>query len=225
MFKKSINYLVGKLKNRPFKLDESIGNLDLFFIIIRHGLGLFNGALRLRKMVSLGKQVRIYGKNKLVIDTGVSIGDFVTLDGIGREGLRVGTASSIGSFSILKVSGSLLTVGKGIAIGQNVGIGEFAHIGGAGGVKIGSDTIVGSYFSVHPENHVFADTEIPIRLQGVTHQGISVGKGCWIGAKVTLLDGAVIGDGCVVAAGAVVKGKFPNNVIIGGVPARVLKER
>jgi acetyltransferase-like isoleucine patch superfamily enzyme len=225
MFKKLLSYIVKKLKKRPFKFDDSISNLDLLFIAFRFGLGLLKGLIRLRKMVILGKGVYLYAKKQLFIAKGVSIGDFVTIDGIGAEGITLGKATSIGAFSVLKVSGSLLSVGKGIAIGDNVGIGEFAHIGGAGGVKIGSDTIIGSYFSVHPENHIFSNIEQPIRLQGVTHQGISVGRGCWIGAKVTLLDGACIGDGCVVAAGAVVKGIFPNNVVIGGIPARVLKER
>jgi acetyltransferase-like isoleucine patch superfamily enzyme len=39
------------------------------------------------------------------------------------------------------------------------------------------------------------------------------------------LDGTEIGDGCIVAAGAVVRGKFPDNAVIGGVPARILKMR
>lgn len=90
----------------------------------------------------------------------------------------------------------------GIRIGKNVGIGEFSHIGGAGGVSIGDDTIIGSYFSVHPEEHIYADPQRLIREQGVTHKGIEIGSGCWIGAKVTILDGAKIGNGCVVAAGA-----------------------
>jgi len=41
---------------------------------------------------------------------------------------------------------------------------------------------------------------------------------------VTMLDGAVVGDGCVIAANAVVKGQYPSNVLIGGIPSRVLKE-
>lgn len=53
--------------------------------------------------------------------------------------------------------------------------------------------------------------------------GVKIGNDCWIGAKATILDGTVIGDHCIVAAGAVVKGVFPDNVIIGGVPARIIK--
>ncbi len=64
-----------------------------------------------------------------------------------------------------------------------------------------------------------------IREQGLTRKGIRVGKGCWIGAKVTLLDGSEVGDYCVVAAGAVVKDIFPSNCVIGGIPARIIRQK
>ncbi|TCI05668.1 acyltransferase [Corallincola luteus] len=183
------------------------------------------GLFRLRAFISIGSGVSLYGKRQLQLGRGVTIAHQVTIDALGLGGIEIGTSSSIGSFSLLKVSGSFANLGLSIRIGENVGIGEFAHIGGAGGVSIGNDTIIGAYFSVHPENHNFSDLSAPIRLQGVNHQGISIGNNCWIGAKVTVLDGAVVGDGCVIAAGAVVKGAFPDNCIIGGVPARILKYR
>ena len=79
----------------------------------------------------------------------------------------------------------------------------------------------------HDEKFVynFADINTPIRLQGVTRKGIKIGNNCWIGSKVTILDGVEIGDGCVIAAGAVVQTSFPPNSVIGGVPARILKQR
>ena len=80
--------------------------------------------------------------------------------------------------------------------------------------------------SMHSENHRASDPDLPIRLQGVTHEGISIGSGCWVGAKSTILDGARIGDGCIVAAGAVVTaGTYPDRSILGGVPAKVIKSR
>jgi acetyltransferase-like isoleucine patch superfamily enzyme len=72
---------------------------------------------------------------------------------------------------------------------------------------------------------VFSRTDIPIKDQGTTEAGITIGNDVWLGAKVTILDGTVIGDGCIVAAGAVVKGEFPPRSIIAGVPARVVKTR
>lgn len=85
-----------------------------------------------------------------------------------------------------------------------------------GFLEIGDDTIFGNYVSIHPENHNYHNTNIPIRLQGVNGVGVKIGKNCWIGAKVTILDGTIIGDNSVVAAGAVVRGQFPDNCVIGG---------
>lgn len=64
-----------------------------------------------------------------------------------------------------------------------------------------------------------------IREQGVNRQGITVGNNCWIGAGAVFLDGSSIGDGCIVAANAVVTKKFPDNVIIGGMPEKIIGER
>jgi acetyltransferase-like isoleucine patch superfamily enzyme len=113
--------------------------------------------------------------------------------------------------------------GEGISIGNNSAFGRFTEFGAAGGIEIGNDVIAGSYISFHSENHNFNDTSKLIREQGVTSKGIKIGNNVWIGAKVTFLDGSVIGDNCVVASGAVVSGVFPNNTIIGGVPAKIIK--
>ncbi len=56
-------------------------------------------------------------------------------------------------------------------------------------------------------------------------KGIKIGNNCRIGAGVVFLDGAELGDGCVVAANAVVTKKFPDNSVIGGMPAKLIKER
>ena len=92
-------------------------------------------------------------------------------------------------------------------------------------MTIGANVIMGQHISFHPETHVFASMAKPIRQQGVTRAGIVIGNDCWIGAKVTFLDGARVGSGVVVAAGSVVRGVIPDNVVIGGVPARILKHR
>ena len=131
----------------------------------------------------------------------------------------------MGFHTHIELTGSLRLLGMGMKVGNNVGLGSHGHYGsGAGFVEIGDDTIFGNYVSIHPENHNYSDKNVPIRLQGVNSiGGVKIGNNCWIGAKVTILDGTVIGDNCIVAAGAVVKGKFPDNVMIGGIPAKVIK--
>lgn len=224
MIKLLLKFAVLKIKGRNITFDKEVKDIDLLGFLWAHAWAMLRGIVKLRRLVSLGRSVIVSSKSKTVFGKGVTIGSYSKLDGLGLEGLVIGAGSSIGSFSIIKVSGTLTSIGKGINIGSNVGIGDFAHIGGAGGVVIGNDTIAGAYLSIHPENHIFSDPEKLIRNQGVTRKGIEVGNNCWIGAKVTLLDGSKVGDGCVIAAGAVVNGVFPDSVVIGGVPAKILKE-
>ena len=108
-------------------------------------------------------------------------------------------------------------------MGNNSAIGDFTHFGASGGIEIGNDVIMGSYISFHSENHNFEDSTKLIREQGVTSKGIVIGNNVWVGAKVTFLDGAKVGNNSVVAAGALVNDSFPDNVVIGGIPARVIK--
>ena len=151
--------------------------------------------------------------------------DNVYLSALGKGKLSIGDKTSIWAYSRIVISTSFNNLGDKIRIGNNVGIGEFAYLGGAGGLEIGDECIVGQYFSCHPENHIFIDLQQSIRSQGVTRKGIKIGKNCWIGAKVTILDGVEIGNNCVIAAGAVVNKSMPSNAIIGGVPAKLLKSR
>lgn len=225
MLKKLISFSVLKLKGREIILDDAVRNQDIVILMASNFLSLFRGGIRLWAPVLMGRNVRLYAKYNLKLARGVRVGAYCVLDALGHKGIVMGRGSSVGDYSILKVSGTLVSIGKGIFIGENVGIGEFAHIGGAGGVHIGSNTIAGAYLSIHPENHNFISKESLIREQGVVRKGISIGENCWIGAKVTILDGSVIGKGCVIAAGAVVSGIFPDNTVVGGVPAKILKER
>lgn len=154
----------------------------------------------------------------------MQVGRDTTLSAYGAGSLLIGNNVTIGSCSRLVESYSLSQAGNFIRLGDNVGIGDFTHIGGGGVVEIGNDTIIGAYFSCHPSNHVYSDSTILIRNQGVTRQGIRVGNNCWIGAKVTVLDGVSIGENYVVGAGSVVTKSIPANSLVAGVPARVIRQ-
>lgn len=180
---------------------------------------------RFPKWMLLGRNVRFRYLSRIQFGKMLKAGDNVLFSALGKRGISLGNNVSIGSYSQVVVSTTLNNPGDGIYIGDRVGIGEFAYLGGGGGLKIGSDCIVGQYFSCHPENHHYQDIESLIRLQGVSRKGIEIGSGCWIGSKVTILDGSKIGNHCVIAAGAVVSGSFPDHSVIGGVPARIIKSR
>lgn len=175
------------------------------------------------KKVFIDKGVTMFAKNNIHLGKMVNIGAYCHLSGLGTEGLTIGDNSSIGAFSRVIVSTTFDNPGYYIKIGSGVGIGEFAYLGGAGGLKIGDNCIIGQYFSCHPENHNYAAATELIKNQGTTRKGITIGENCWIGAKVTICDGVTIGNNTVIAAGAVVTKSMPENCVIGGVPAKVIK--
>ena len=221
---------IGRKKNPTFSLSSNVTSTLLFWFMLDKTFAFIRGlrllfSLRRPRLLFLGKGVRLQGVKQINFGKIVQIGDHVVLSGYGKKGMIIGDNVWIGSYSSLKVSFSFSSPGSHIYIGNNVGIGEFAHLGGAGGLIIGDDCIIGPYLSCHPENHNFSSTGKLIRHQGVQRKGIIIGRNCWIGAKVTVLDGVNIGDNCVIAAGSVVTKNVPANAVIGGVPARFIRER
>ena len=166
-------------------------------------------------------------KNQFIFNgENVKIARNCYIDALSLNGISFGSAVSIQKNVSIECTGSIKDIGVGLLLGNNVGIGSNSFLGCAGGVEIGDDTIIGNFVSFHSENHNFEELNIPTRLQGVNREGIIIGKNCWIGAKVTILDGTVVGDDCVIAAGAVLTGKnYGDRVVIAGVPARVIRER
>lgn len=182
------------------------------------------GLVFLRRKVFLGSGCSVSNAGNIRFGHNVTIEKQTRLDGYAAQPIVLGDNVRIGAYSYLTCTSHLSKYGIGLKMGANSAIGDFTHFGASGGIEIGTDVIMGSYISFHSENHNFNDTTRLIREQGVTSKGIKLGNNIWVGAKVTFLDGCQIGDNSVVAAGAVVSGTFPPNSIIGGVPAKILKE-
>ena len=72
---------------------------------------------------------------------------------------------------------------------------------------------------------MYTDLSIPICRQGLCGSDVSISKNCWIGRGAVILPGVTIGEGSIVAANSVVNRDVPQHVIVGGVPARILKRR
>lgn len=111
---------------------------------------------------------------------------------------------------------------RGVELGRRVSIGAQCNIGLC---RIGSHTLLGS--GVHvlsgSRQHGTDRVDVPIQAQPGRFEKIRIGEGCWIGNQATVL--ADIGDGCVVAAAAVVTRAVPPRTVVAGNPARVLRER
>lgn len=227
---KAIIQKIIQFRNPNFKFDEALNSRAMFQFIWIQVWSIIRGLkvllfLKNPKGMLLGKGVTFFNISKIHYGKFLRLGNQVYVSALSKNGIQFGDNVSIGAFSRVIVSTSLNEIGDKISIGNNVGIGEFAYLGGAGSLEIGDECIIGQYLSCHPENHNYQDTTISIRHQGVTRKGIKIGKNCWIGSKVTILDGITIGNGSIIAAGTVVNKSFPENSIIGGVPAKLLKTR
>ncbi|UFH54877.1 acyltransferase [Spirosoma sp. KNUC1025] len=219
-----------RLRNPQFRFSDALSGSLILAFCWQQAMAMLRGSvllLRGRKPKGMlrGRSVRFFNLPQISWGRFLKLGDHVYCSAISTDGIRLGNQVSIGAYSRLVVSTTLDNPGRYIHIGDRVGIGEFAYLGGAGGLTIGHDCIIGQYFSCHPENHCFDDPDVLIRLQGVERKPIVVEPDCWIGSKVTILSGVTIGEGSVVAAGAVVTQSFPSNSLIGGVPARLIRPR
>jgi acetyltransferase-like isoleucine patch superfamily enzyme len=222
MIKKIFKKLLNK-SGKNYKIDEAIPtSLFLSFLYCRM-IMMLRGLFFIQRKVFLGKRCIIKNKKNINFGKNVTIDKYSTIDGYASEKLEFGDGFRLGAYSLITCTSHMSKYGKGIKIGANSAVGQFSEFGAAGGIEIGNDVIMGSYISFHSENHNFSDSSKLIREQGVTNKGIKLGNNIWVGAKVTFLDGSQVGNNCVIAAGAVINGIFPDNVVIGGVPAKILK--
>lgn len=109
--------------------------------------------------------------------------------------------------------------GKNLTMGKNVFINCGCKFQDQGGIIIDDGALIGHNVVLATLNHGLD----PAHRQDLIPAPIHIGKNVWIGANATVLQGVTLGDGAVVAAGAVVTKDVPENTVVGGVPAKVIK--
>ncbi|GAB3279865.1 hypothetical protein GCM10027456_72490 [Kineosporia babensis] len=131
-----------------------------------------------------------------------------------NDELRLGSGSYVAAGAYL--SGTLST-------GRDCSINAYTVVRGA--VTLGNAVRIGAHTSILGFNHTMDDPDVEVFRQPLKSQGISIGNDVWIGSHVVILDGVVVGDRSVIAAGAVVTKDVAAGAVVGGNPARLLRWR
>jgi maltose O-acetyltransferase len=108
---------------------------------------------------------------------------------------------------------------NGLTVGNNVYIGFNTYLG-QGEVELNDEVLIGNFVSITASNHLMKDKSF--RFGGYHAEKISIGKGTWIGAGSSITAGIKIGKSSLVATGAVVTKDFGDNIVIGGIPAKII---
>ena len=115
-----------------------------------------------------------------------------------------------------------------IYIGKNCSFGAWNHITSINCIRIGDNILTGKWVTITDNSHGDTSFEtlqkIPL-LRNETSKGpVIIGNNVWIGDKATILSGVTIGDGAVIAANAVVTKDVPAYSVVGGNPAKIIKQ-
>jgi len=144
---------------------------------------------------------------------------------IGAEYVRVGSRVLLGERAWVNAKDDRGDGTATLNIGDGTYIGRFAQINAWRSVTIGRDVLIADRVFISDADHNFSDRETPIRLQGDSFLGaVTLRDGCWIGIGAVILPGVTVGRNAVVAANAVVTDDVPDHAVVGGIPARVIRQ-
>ena len=171
-----------------------------------------------------GAGVTLRSACRVELGRDVVVADGAILDGGGHAdpAIVIGNGVVVGERAIVRCEGGM------IRIGDHVGIGTGATLMGIGDniLEIGNDVLIGPYSYFGGVSYRFDRLDIPINRQGYNLKGgILIRPGAWIGVHAVILDGVTVGHDAIVAAGAVVNADVPDNAIVGGVPAKIIRSR
>jgi acetyltransferase-like isoleucine patch superfamily enzyme len=227
--KKIVNNIIEKLGRTDYRLDVNITNIDLLIIVFIKGMQICRGLYyklffkNTKGLLFIGKNVEINFCSKISCGRSVTIDNNVKINALSKDGINIGNNVSILNNTIIDCIGVFNNIGEGLTIGNNVGIAQNCFIQVRASVSIGNDVIFGPNVSIFSENHLYENTNLPIRKQGVSRMGVIIEEGVWIGTRAVVLDGVTIGKNSVIAAGSVVNKNVPPYTVYGGVPAKLIK--
>ncbi|HLH66605.1 MAG TPA: acyltransferase [Solirubrobacteraceae bacterium] len=139
---------------------------------------------------------------------------------IGREArVTLGRWSWLGRGCKVRVHEGELTIGAKTVFGEECTISVYQRI------EVGRECLIADRAMMIDFDHWMEQVERPIREQGIRKQDVSIKNNVWIGYGACVLRGVTVGDNAVIGTNAVVTRDVPDNAIVGGVPARLIKMR
>jgi acetyltransferase-like isoleucine patch superfamily enzyme len=136
-----------------------------------------------------------------------------------RGRVRFGRFTWIGDRTKIRCHEGEVTIGAKTVIGQECTISAYRR------VRIGEQCVIADRAMFIDFDHGVVEVERPIRLQGIYMRDVAVGSNVWIGYGACVLRGIRVGDNSIVGTNAVVTKDVPQNAVVGGVPARLLRTR
>ena len=209
-----------KPTSRPLQVRSAPAPLHggpLALVRFMRGHGMLNR--KYARLIVRWAWLKLRWRGRLQTDGLCFVGPGVTFE-IGRDAVvRLGRWSWIGHGSKIRAHEGEVSIGAKTVMGQECTISSFQR------VSIGRECIVADRVMLIDFDHGVVEQERPIRLQGIYKRDVRVGSNCWIGYGACLLRGVTVGDNCVIGTNTVVTKDVPDNAVVAGAPARVLRMR
>jgi acetyltransferase-like isoleucine patch superfamily enzyme len=191
------------------------GPLDVLRFMRAHGMLTFKYG---RLIVRLWR-LKLRWRGRLQTDGFAFVGPGVKLE-IGKDARVVlGRWSWVGHGTKIRAHEGEVIVGAKSVLGQECTISAFQH------VSIGRECVIADRVMLIDFDHGVVEVERPIREQGIYKRDVMVGHNVWIGYGASILRGVTVGDNAIIGTSTVVTKDVPDNAVVGGVPARVLRMR
>ena len=174
------------------------------------------------RKVIFGRHLTVRHPDRIRLGSRVVLSDGVVLDAKGEEGegILIRDGVFVGLHTVVTCSDG------SIELDEKCNLGAFCRVGSHGRTRIGKKALLAAYCYVVGAGHESSRTDIPILDQpNTTKGGAEIGDGCWLGARVTVMDGVKIGRDTIVGAHALVTRDLPDFSIAVGIPAKVTGSR
>jgi acetyltransferase-like isoleucine patch superfamily enzyme len=166
---------------------------------------------KLFKRRAYGKKIHLNGIAFLGRRLKIEIGPLANL--------YLGRWCWIGNGTKIRVHGGEVRIGSKSVLGEEITFSAYEHI------SVGRECVIADRVMFIDFDHKVEDVEQAIRKQGVYSEPVRIGNNVWIGYGASILRGVTVGDNCIIGTHAVVTKDVPDNAIVGGVPARVIRMR